>query len=1827
MAAQVCDPCDRFQPPGLQRADPVPGAGNGLSYTMLAQVQARPLPSNPFPRLSFNTPSRHRETRPLRPPETALKRKSREKKNIFLGLEVAEALQWHSWEPGKAITKHITLKNVLLKPHKLKYSSPSTPFFSTLFPQPIVLSPGTSFSLPVIFHPLEKREYEDCIHFETTDGHFSIVLRATLPRHALLIPHSLQLPMCAVQDSSEITFVMRNMSELRMNYKWEVPEPFLVIPVSDVLEPKAQTTMKVIFSPVGALVYDVKATCRFGDHEEHEKSMQLSAIAKYPHLVVRPCEEEKDQEMQKDVELRFGPVAIGCVVEKHIEVHNMSPVNAPFHIERENVSSSHHRVFACNTPHSVVPANGTLKVAFSFRPQIVGVESVDYFFVIPIGDITKTVLKATGWSYGPSVSLQSNLVNFGLINVGEQAQRILEIRNEADVPAHYVFDIDANESVFSFDPPCGVLAGNSSQTLKVLFCPAHTIAHYRRVACLIHHQDPFFLDLIGTCHSDDAKPAVLLPKHLSLYRTNMTRGLTMYPPDILGSMLKEGKLQLEKDGTLLLPTPVPCGQDPTNDAPAVYIQVDSMAEFFEDLFSGEPLRFPPHVSTNIQEFDFGYRSVGSDAEPLPLSMTNHTKGKIAVFWTFRADSHFHVTPECIEIPPLKSMAFRLSFCPSQVNTLYGAELEVFASYKVMRNYRYVEDSTFCPPWCLTIRALGHTFEPSQQHFIPDCVLDSSKVLFPAVSPGSPAHRSLLLQNTGTSPLTFNVDQSSCPAVLTRPLSGYIAPGSHSILLLKTIPDSTETQRHQLPLKLNSCPKYIQEISLACRADTPLLLLEQDGILYCKPTCVGTSSECSYSLKNISRLPLRYEWKIQNADSLFLSVVPASGVILPNETSSQTWHFVPREEIQYFAKATVYASVLQEEFETERKTHYYLRVIGTGTTGTILAEEEQLDLGNILVGGSQSQDLVLLNNGDCSLYYALNVEQDITGPCDPDEVLNDPVALEVEQSTGMIPARTKLVLRVTARPPRRAQYSWTITYAVLTPEALDPARTISQKELLCKAVAQGIYPLLSITDALPECSIGCITRMQLWRLFSLETLNSYLERDPTQPELTYRVPTRHSTHQRPSIYTPVMLDFNFGAAPVESDPFVALLMLENKGTIPIDWAFLYPADQQIELEYWAETGEFDPSELHQMRIQDNKLFSVTPRAGKLNPGQQQAVRVMYRHDFVGTDRLPVLLKVSYGREVLLNFIGVTVEKERRYVHFTSTKHQFTPVAIGTASPPRQIYELYNGGSIPVIYEIQLDHLRDVQESNFQHPIFQCLNPQGEILPGMTAHVEWIFSPLEAKTYTVDIPVHILGGDSALITFQGIGYEQHVLGSAGRFEDVSTLDIWTPGTPRLTLPGQMALLSKQRVAFGDIPVYSRSSRLVFLLNTSEKEAIFYSWYAASRTVSEALQMSPQKGTLQPGESIPCVVTLRDHGQPAFYSMDLVCEVFVQRELVGYDKELVLWEEEKKLQAAEFTITDQEVNTQKNSKQQPRSMSGSAGTVTSSQAAPVTRKYKTLPPIKHGIIERSPASHSPGKERMEKATQRLWARPEPPRPFQLHLGVTARSHHMEDFVTHFGSDLSKHFIYRKPEESKKDEPCLQFGLQPETGETEKDPSKPSVREVALASDIMAMVIRNLLDDTNFQQALVLSQEEPLPYFSQLLSDVPASARDSPFVPEAYIGETPTPLEPEDDHGEEIPKERPGVDEDPTEEEDPEDTTLGWRTPVTRDTLPEETQEKDIPHQPSYGYDLREKIKRLPAISILVESILENTLQNIVLEANRGEVVLTARPRVIALPPAAHR
>ncbi|XP_005049550.1 PREDICTED: coiled-coil domain-containing protein 108 isoform X2 [Ficedula albicollis] len=1746
---------------------------------MLAQVHEKPPNSDSFRKSGYDRKVSTRE--------------AKKKKNIFWGIEVPGTLSWRGWELGKEIIKHLTLKNVHGKAQKLSFRAPSTPFFFTVFPQPITLNPGISVTLPIIFRPTEKRDYEDNITFTKAEGEFSVALHAMLPRFCLSIPAAVQLPVCAIHDAAEATFPLCNIGDLVSVFAWETPSHFFMIPDRGTLNPGAECMVKVIFQPTVAGMHDAAATCWFGDEMKQKKTIQLNALAKYPCLCVSVTGKKSGGVQPgkfQDV-LCFGSVPVGTTVEKSVDIFNMSVVDAPCRIERAKDPLLRDYVFSCDVSYGVVPAKGKLVLCIRFQPQVVGEHSTDYFTITSAGCHLETVLKVVGSCKGPSVSLHQGSVDFDWVNLGESLMQTLKMSNTSDVPAYYQFDIDCKGSVFSLDRPCGVLEGTTTLTLKVIFQPTHPMNYHRRVVCLVHHQEPIYVDFFGTCHSDTAKPTTLQERHLSWYRTNMVRGLTFYPPDILSVMLKDGKLQMDEKGALMLPPEISEDQPPKE-----YFEPNAMTEYLYNGVSSDQALFPAHVSVSPREYDFGCCVLPHKVEPLSLCVTNHTKGNVIVAWTPNPGSAFQVHPEICDMPPLKSSTFYVFCKPTEVNSLYAAELEGFAFYKVMRHYTNIEnDATICPSWCLTVRLRAHTYEEKREHFIPQYILDVPKT-FPPVVCDTDTYCSMLLSNTGTSLITFSVNQTACPSVLVKPSSGYIIPGGHQIFFLSTHPVNTVFQQHVLPLELNSYPAYTKEIVLQSCGQSLVLLLEGDGNLYFKPLHIGTSSTRMYTIKNCTRLPMVFTWKIRQSDSKILSVSPAAGILQPYEAMAQAWTFTPDKETKYLLQAMVFVKWESPNPVSPKGVHYVLRVIGEGALGTIRAQKEHLDLGNVLVGDQKTCSIALLNDGICTLNYILSVEQLITGPRAPEEVHSDPLALELEHSRGTIPARSKVFVRIKVRPARRLRYTWSIKYAICTPRAADLASKKEEQQPLCCVVATGVYPTLSIVDACTTGVSSSISKLHLWKLFSLDTLNEFLERDPVPGELTYKFPTRHSTCLIPPVYTPLLLDFDFGSAPIGSEPSLVMLLLENKGVVPVDWAFLFPSDQKMDMEHWAEDADFTPQELRQMRIHDNQLFSVSPKSGTLLPGQQKSVQLSHRHDFIGTDRLPVLLKISYGHEVLLTFSGVTVELHQRYVHFASTKHRFAPIAVGRSHPPTQIYTLYNGGSMPVTFEVQLDSIMTMQEKNFQHPVFVCLTRRGEIPPGETGHIEWIFSPLEAKTYMVDVLIQILEGESTQITFQGVGYNPSVIGEATTSSHFFSSAV-IPGSAKLIVPGQAATLSHHRICLGNIPDCTKAGRLVFLNNISESKAVAFTWQISS-CKENVLEIAPESGVAQPGESIPCFITLQPTRTPSFCRINLMCEVYLQESLVQYERDLHAWEQEKERQAVEFTITEKDLGSKKKLTSPSVRLSNSAQTENLPEPSAVIRKHKALPPIKKHSTPSQPPGHTKKGLLLDKDTSQVWVKPEPPTPLLLHVDVTARSYAIEDFLSNFALDFPRYFLSRS------------FSPQPSEGQfvdgskdrnrTDMEPkclslAAASKQELEVVTDMLTGVI-SLLEDGRFQNSVRKIQDEPIPYFSQFKSAKSAELQDSR-------------------QGSTIPSRVSAS------------TDLDLKKDGEREKMGQETTPSDLlePCETFHHNHLREKeiISRQPVVGNLVELVLENTLQNILIEASRGEVVLTAQPRVIALPP----
>ncbi|XP_071942190.1 cilia- and flagella-associated protein 65-like [Antedon mediterranea] len=1712
------------------------------------------------------------------------------------GIEVVNNLTWRGWEPGGEYTKHIVLKNVLVKTQKIKYSVPNSRFFSTLYPETIVLSAGTQFSLPVTFRPLDKIQYDDKLVFNTSDGVFEVNLSAVLPKHDLSLPNELNFGMCAASDNVQLTFEVFNKSELPTKFMWAVSEPFVIQPPEGSLQPKSKCQLVATFKPTSAYVHEGVAEIHYGNNFTCCKQLKLEGIGKYPHLLVCGSGDKPNAITNPGMEsiIKFGDVAIGKTHENMIELHNLSPVKAPFTINHPTASSRMDTVFTCKETRGIVPAMGISKIPISYIPQTVGSESVDYVHVRAIGNVTKTVVKLVGKCKGPEISLGSNIVNFSRVEAGTLTTRTLDIVNASDVPGAFQFIVDGEESVFKFSVECGTMNGNTTTTVVVQFAPVHPINYYRRVTCIVQNQEPLFVDLIGTCHTELGKPPVLEPKHIDRYRIHEARGFSMFPPEHLNEMLKAGKLQLDSDGYLMMPQAESfenCLKPPSEQTP--------MTEFFNDGYCIKDKTYPLHVSIDTNQVDFGCCTKLNHIGFKTLNVTNNTKGKVTIMWMGSPDNTFSVSPVTCDIPPLKMTSFRVTFKPNSPNQFYGSELEGYAFYKSMRDYRLVQDETFCPPWCMTVNAIGQTFQHGQQTFMPRLIFDKKELVFPAVDVNGSVYKTVLMTNSGTTPIRYEFDSDPSGSFIVKPSKGLLR-GKHQLFVVRMNPKESKILKHTFNCSINDDSKHTKHLPVSGSSELPKILLDNQGTLFFKPTCIGTSSRRMYNVRNISRIPLQFEWKIPPDDTSFVSVFPTHGTIMPNEIQTHEWTFTPKQHQKYVLKPYMLVTDSKHSGDRKKIKKFSLRVIGEGSAGEIKAEKEHINLSDIVVGTAVTTGMTLVNLGDCGLHYRLLVEQNLDGSNWDETMADDQPAVELNITQDILPARSERKIFATVRPVRRVDYTFRVYYQILMPDGIEAGVPIeNEKQLLCELSTTGVYPSLAITDARCSGSASGVSKARLWSLLSLDNLNVCLDSDPSPEELMYSRITRHSTRRRIPVHTRSILDFNFGAAPLRSEPCLLHLMVENTGTVPTEWGLLFPSDLQLELEYWAETGEFDSDELHEMRIMDNKLFDVQPRKGHLDPGQSDTITLTYNHEFAGTDRLPVLFKVMRGREILLNFIGVTVDHCKPYVHFPGNKHMFSPVPVGGVNNPKQVYELYNGGAVEVTYQLDLTALDYVQTENFNHKVFECLNPTGWVQPGQTANVQWIFSPLEAKTYMVDVPIHITGGDTALITFTGVGYDARVMGDTMRLSDQTQLT-GVPPIQSVPIPGQLLYLSEERISLGNLALFSQARKPVYLTNRSQEHSVTFEWYVTSKAHSQMIDIQPVSGRLAPGQSTVCKVNFIAKEEPCFYDLDLVCEVTDMTVMDNYLEELNKWETELHRQKYEFSITEKDFNGHVPNKRLCEIIKEAQRV-----PSPEYKKYHTLPPIR----DRDTVTDQHDAEGDNELVSSLWPKPDPPEPFLLHLGVTTRTHSIAEFQNNFPNDVEKCFIDKSMSKTLN----ASSGHQQENIESQYC-NEEEGNTVGL---VVANIIRGLLDDHDFHKALSEVPREPIPYFSQFSEQPVAVSRMEQTSAVQSMGS----LGKEDDQDEESiitnTSAARSVNSGSTEELAPSAT--GDQRSVYSHT--DEDYEQSLQQEQKRIQE--QTLKRLPEFGNFLESIFENSIFNIISEAFQGSVNLTARPRIIALPP----
>lgn len=987
------------------------------------------------------------------------------------------------------------------------------------------------------------------------------------------------------------------------------------------------------------------------------------------------------------------------------------------------------------------------------------------------------------------------------------------------------------------------------------------MGYYKIVPILIEHQAPLLLELIGTCHTDSGKPPVLNERFISNFKRHVSRHLALYPFEILNDYLNRGKLMLEQTGSLIENEESGLAIENKKDEHDYLVLpfVNPLKDNFLYWFSNEDQTKFEYVSLSETCFLFDQCSLDTTNEwQQSLTVTNLTRGKITFVWLQSDSSAFSISPIEAEIAPLKSTAFRVIFRPTIVDTFYTKHFEGYAFYKNQRDFTLVPDYGVMLPVQVDLTCIGNTLRVNHE-VIPICQFDRDILIFPPISDQNSIYQTLTLTNNGTTPLLYRFLSSNDDGnsqFLFKPSNGYIKAGGYTIIIVRYKPIrsnlSTDIHQERITVRLNEREKFDKILHVFATQEKARLAIPNDGHIHALTTCVGLTSETHLQIKSLTRSQVEFHWSLDRTIPS-IQIEPETGSFEPYEEKDFVITYKPKDEGKIIMSAKLNCWI--GDRSKQGGEVYHVTIHASTRDGFLRAGETHHDLGSIALGTSTTYDLYLTNGGDCLLRYRLFTKQTILDNNQKSATNNDDQMSILEfisnrDGRGEVDGKAKVCVPCRIHPFSRAYYQIEIFYELLN----DSNERLSEHtHHLCTLTVHGVYSHLAFIDILGSQQAASLSKGLLTKAFNLAKINALLAKEPTADELTYAINShreeldetkfqklrlKQNPSPLPPLEQPEAISFNFNAAPINSAPSEVHLLLENCSDLDTTFSFLFPKDLQCELEYWARTGDFTEDELNEMKLQDNRIFSIQPKKGILKKGSNVTITISYKHIFAGQHTLPAIFKVGRSRQIMLNLVGTSVEPGECFVQFYSTTHHLLPVELGAQGAPVQQYELYNGGTVPIHFQVDMNQLEQISSSNYGFWVLDCLTPEGILAPNKSFVTQWVFNPLESREYQFNIKIDLENCEPAYLTFIGSGFDKRDMS----LEITKTLQENLEINKQLNLNDRLASLTIDRIHFGNLPLFTKQRQITFLKNQSNQDSISFIWHVTNPEQVRHIRIQP-------------------------------------------------------------------------------------------------------------------------------------------------------------------------------------------------------------------------------------------------------------------------------------------------------------------------------------------------------------------------------------------------
>ena len=423
-----------------------------------------------------------------------------------------------------------------------------------------------------------------------------------------LIPDSIDFNFITVKNETSRKILLDNISNVSILFKIENSEGYVFKPNNGIIpkNSKFEVELKIVPESATVLVANAKITL----DNKASKIIKMSSIAKYPYLRLNKTT------------IDFGNVQIGKSSDSELIISNPENVPAKFEITKQSLQPGKHpEVFSFSNYSGEIPPASSYLVKLKYKPFFPSVSSNEIYLLQTKGG-NQIEFNCCGKSLPSKAWLSARSVNFKSIPLGSQTSKLIRIYNDEDIDTEYQIFYD-NSGAFVINNTQGVIPGKSNLRITIMFKPYDTMIYYERVFVLVKNHFLLPLDIFGSCHDLLTKMPLLDQREINLFRYKLLKGFYFgkniggKDTELIDHLNKSLGLTTNKGSQI---------DDALVDSPN---QIQLHKELFWEYTSKNRL-----ISFDTDHIDFNFVEVGKVSEPFILKVYNNSCENIKLKWIF-----------------------------------------------------------------------------------------------------------------------------------------------------------------------------------------------------------------------------------------------------------------------------------------------------------------------------------------------------------------------------------------------------------------------------------------------------------------------------------------------------------------------------------------------------------------------------------------------------------------------------------------------------------------------------------------------------------------------------------------------------------------------------------------------------------------------------------------------------------------------------------------------------------------------------------------------------------------------------------------------------------------------------------------------------------------------------------------------------------------------------------------------------------------------------------------------------------------------------------------